>query len=523
MATLDSRRGEEPSRKKSGGPRIACLSIPLFPLAARLRSEPDLLAEPLVIVQGNATKARVVAASRRARGAGIRPGFTLPQARTMLPNLLVRPRDPECERAAREALLEIAESFTPRVEEEDPGRIFLDASGSEHRFPGPEPEETMARQLMDTADRSHLPARVGVAASKLAARVAADLSPSPRIVPPGEEASFLAPLPWSRLDPELAIAETLQRWGISSIGELARLPADDVASRLGGAGQQLHARARGIDPRPLVARVTHPSFHEGMTLEWPLVALEPFLFVARAAIERLCRRLESHGLACGRLEYSLRLEPDGFHERSFTLPAPTRESKTLLTLVRLDLEKEPPGAPVVGLLFTAHPDRPRQGQLTLFGPTEIPPDRLATTLARLFALLGPEGVGAPAPSDGHRPERCALVELAPPPPPKIRPAAPVSRGLMAVRVLRPALPVDVETVPGPGDDRPVTVSAGSGGRIEIEGTVRVASGPWYLEEAWWRQEPTERVYWDVELSSGGLYRIYRDRRRERWFADGVYD
>jgi protein ImuB len=57
----------------------------------------------------------------------------------------------------------------------------------------------------------------------------------------------------------------------------------------------------------------------------------------------------------------------------------------------------------------------------------------------------------------------------------------------------------------------------------IQGRVRVASGPWELEERWWSEDRTERDYWDVELEDGALYRIYRDRRSERWFADGVYD
>ena len=60
-------------------------------------------------------------------------------------------------------------------------------------------------------------------------------------------------------------------------------------------------------------------------------------------------------------------------------------------------------------------------------------------------------------------------------------------------------------------------------RLKIEGHVRLASGPWALEEAWWGKDARERDYWDVELESGGLYRLYRDRRSDEWFADGIYD
>jgi hypothetical protein len=58
---------------------------------------------------------------------------------------------------------------------------------------------------------------------------------------------------------------------------------------------------------------------------------------------------------------------------------------------------------------------------------------------------------------------------------------------------------------------------------EIRGAVRVASGPWRMEEGWWLDAPATRAYWDVELSGGGLYRVYRDEAGGAWFADGVYD
>ncbi|MBZ0113015.1 MAG: DNA polymerase Y family protein, partial [Thermoanaerobaculia bacterium] len=307
--------------------RIACLEIPLFPLAARLRSEPDLKDEPAIILQGKAHAARVVAASRRARRAGIRPGATLNQARALLPGIVIRARDDTCERSARESLFEVAESFSPRVEEEEPGIVYLDIDGCERHFKGENPERELGLHLELAAQRAGLPIRVGIAGSKLAARIAAGLPPSPQIVTGQTEADFLAPLPLVRLAPDLATLEVLQRWGITSIGELARLPAAEVVGRLGWAGQSLHTRARGIDPRPLVARTPPPEFAEGMDLEWPLVALEPFLFIARTALERLSERLARQGLACSRLEISLRLEPEGYHDRTLALPAPTRDVK----------------------------------------------------------------------------------------------------------------------------------------------------------------------------------------------------
>jgi hypothetical protein len=74
-------------------------------LAARLRSEPELKGEAVAVFEGNGNAARVVAATRPARRAGLQPGMTLPQSRALLPGLIARARDRESERAAQEALL----------------------------------------------------------------------------------------------------------------------------------------------------------------------------------------------------------------------------------------------------------------------------------------------------------------------------------------------------------------------------------------------------------------------------------
>jgi protein ImuB len=553
---------------------LACLFIPLFPLAARLRSEPDVKGEAVAVFEGNGNAARVIASTRKAREKGLRPGMTLPQARSLFPKLLARTRDPESERAAQEALLEIADTFSPRVEDAGEGLVYLDLEGLPQLQESPPPQDpksqiqnspthALARDIISAAEKASLPLKVGIAASKLAARVAAGLPDSPTVVPEGEEGRFLAPLPLSRLAPEIGIAEMLERWGIRSIGEFARLPEGEVASRLGELGREFHAAARGIDPRPLEPRLPPMNLSEGMDFEWPLVSLEPFLFLGNAALERLVQRLESQGLACVKLETTLKLDPDGCDARAIALPAPTREVRTLLTLVRLELEARPPGAPVTGFTFTAHPDKPRRAQLSLFGPAALSPDRLATTIARLAALLGAGRVGSPRTVNGHRPERFAEVSFAPPPPPSIARSPRTGRGLLAIRVLRP--PVELEVITesqqqGPCHPersegsalRPLSLkpaipsqdrhpeersdegSAPAGAPLSeirnpkseilpISGSIRVASGPWSLEESWWSETPADRDYWDVELADGALYRIYRDRKSGAWFADGIYD
>ncbi len=547
--------------------RIAALFIPLFPLAARLRSEPELKQQMVAVCEGNGGGARLAAVSRSARQLGVRSGMTLAQARGIAPDLIARGRDPSCESSAHEALLEVAGGLSPRVEDAGNDLVFADVAGMDHIFPGADGEAEMAHRALQTAAALDLPVRAGIAGCKLAARIAAHRPASPSIVPQGAEVSFLAPLPFHALGLEPRLRHTLRRWGLVTIGDLARLPAAEVARRLGADGEAAHRAARGEDPSPLVPHHPPPAPSEGFELEWPVLTLEPLLLTIGELVERLMERLRYQGLACLRLEIDLGLEPEGHDRRVIRLPAPTTEVKALVGILGLELDTRRPDAPVVAIRCIAHPDRPRRAQLTLFGPPEISPARLATTIASATARIGPDRVGSPGLADSHLPEHVVLSDFEPPPPPKERRSSREGRGLLAVRVLRPPVPLEVITElrreaenknltveargrrrpprrsasnlqrPAPDSSepdtcclspttdcpRPVSLRSETGARLHIQGLVRVAAGPWRCEEGWWSDHPADRDYWDIELSDGRLYRMYRDRDDGMWYADGVYD
>ena len=555
--------------------RIACLHIPLFPLAARLRAEPELAGEAVAVCEGNGSAARVLGASRPARKSGVRAGMSLAQARGILPSLIARGRDVSCEHSAHEALIETATGLSPRVEDAAPDIVFTDVGDMGRLYEGPSGEQDMGQTAIVSAESLDLPVRIGIASNKLAARIAARMPDSPKVVPAGEEMRFLAPLPLNHLPLDRRLLDTLRRWGVRTLGDFARLPADRTASRLGPAGASAHRAARGVDASPLAPYHPPPTFHEGMELEWPVVTVDPLLYALRQSLERTRKRLEREDLACALLELELGLEPEGAEHRRIRLPAPTRDVDALLALTRLELESKPPRAPVVSFISITHPDRPRRGQLTLFGAPEIHPDKLAGTLAHLAARIGPERVGSPRTVDGHLPERFETTDFNPPPAPKLRQPPRQGRGLLVVRVLRPPVAIEVitegneelgmrneECPPSPPKTetakryttqeqrlsvaeggqgstqnsklktqnsellsslRLVSVASESGAAPRIQGLVRVAAGPWTLEDGWWDKQPVERDYWDVELSGGGLYRVYRDRKTGDWFADGMYD
>src|SRR5205814_274281 len=115
-------------------------------------------------------------------------------------------------------------------------------------------------------------------------------------------------------------------------------------------------------------------------------------------------RLRGRSLACAGLTLRLALDPRGVDVRTVPIAAPTGDAATLLQLARLDLARRPPAAPIVGVRLLALPARVRATQLDILRPAGPAPDRLAATIARLAALVGPDNVGAPVIADTWREE-----------------------------------------------------------------------------------------------------------------------
>jgi len=488
--------------------RIACLLVPDLPVAALCRADPTLLDRPLVVTED----ARVIAAAASARARGVRVDVhSVAQARAIAADLVIHPRDPAVEASATRALADVAASLASRCERSGDGAVYLDAAGATHLTSS---EGGLASALVARAARVGLAARVGVGASKTVARLAALHGDGCEVVPAGAELGFLAPLPLTCLAPPADVAATLARWGVHRLGDLARLPAAEVTTRLGIAGATLVLAARGEDELPLAPSPPPADVEEAVTLEWPLDTIEPLLFVLRALVERAVARLGLDGVGCARLGVTLGLDDRSRDVRTLDLVAPTRDQKTLLTCLRVALESRPPRAAVVTAVVIAVPERVRAAQLGLFTPPGPAPERLATTLARLGALCGPGRVGVPVVVDTHRPGAADVAAFTPPSAALPDTVPPGASCRLVVRALRPPRPLEVFAE----RDAPCFVrGTGLGGRV-----VAVA-GPWRIAAEWWSDVPCARDYYDLELTDGGLYRCYRERESGAWFVDGIYD
>jgi hypothetical protein len=507
--------------------RHACICVPRFPVAALHRAEPELRGTPLVLTaagKASAPESPILALSPEAERRGAGAGMTIAQALSRHVALVVRTIDPGVLRGAREALFEAALATAPRVElpeiEADATQfLYLEASGLE-RLVGS--AGGLAAALSARVERVGFLPGIGVADRMETAQVAAELGVRRRgaaiLVPAGGDRVWLAGHPLTRLRPPPEVGDWLAEVGILAIGELAEVAREEVGTRLGRAGIRLWQIARGEGRRVLRPRAPGLKLVEGTDVEWGVESLEALFFLLRGVLDRLLGRLEVRSLSVAGLELRLTLCGGREERRTIGVLAPTREAKTLLRLLRAALEGTPPSAAVVSVELGARAGEARPEQLDLFRPAGPPPAQLAGMLARLAAICGEGRVGRPVAPPGHRPDAVALAPFRPPAAAgetKLRPGGP---GPSALRALRPAAALRVETRQG----HPVRLRGAS-----VSGQVRTSAGPWRIEAEWWRAVPCRRDYYDVYLDGGDLVRIYRDLdgpgAGALWFLDGVYD
>jgi protein ImuB len=509
---------------------FACIFVPDFPVEAIVRAEPELRSQAVAVIEGKPPLQKICALNEEARQAGILAGITKLQAE-VCDVITLRDRSELQETSAHQALLDCAQSFSPRVQECAPDTLLLDVSGLE-KLVGPPTK--IGREIFRRAHAMGLEVNVAVASTIEASQIAAHGFSGVTIVPDGKEAELLGSLPVEVLfyderasDVTEEMLGTLHRWGIRKLCELTALPEVALSERMGQRGLQLQRKARGTSSSTLVPSDPPLIFEEAQELEFPLVLLEPLAFILNRMLDHLCARLEGRALAAQELCLELQLE-GGYRatgsqsqhcfQRVIKLPVPLLDPKTFLKLLQLDLKAHPPGAPVKKIVLRIEPAKPRPAQDGLFMPASPQPEKLELTLARLSGIVGEGRAASPALLDTHRPEAFDMRHFTPS----------VSKNgngsgkdlVTALRIFRPPVCVQVQQ----GDGRLLHISSQK--NPQITGPVLWAAGPWRSSGDWWEQDPWARDEWDIALGEKNsivLYRLVHDLLSGKWMVEGTYD
>jgi DNA polymerase-4 len=333
-----------------GGATILHADVDAFYASVEQRDDPRLRGRPVIVGAGV-----VLAASYEAKAFGVRTAMGGGQARRLCPRAVVVPPRMSVYAEASRAIFRVFDDASPLVEGLSIDEAFLDVRGLE-RISGT-PAEIAARLRREVRERVGLPITVGVARTKFLAKVASGVAKPDGllVVPPDRELAFLHPLPVERLwGVGRVTASKLHERGISTVGEVARLPETALVSMLGRAsGRHLHALAHNRDPRPVQVGRRRRSIGSQCALGRSRKTPEAVDAVLVSLVDRVTRRMRTAGRIGRTVVLRLRFGDFSRATRSHTLTRPTAHTQTILVTARW-------------LLTTAMPEIEGRG-LTLVG------------------------------------------------------------------------------------------------------------------------------------------------------------
>jgi DNA polymerase IV len=354
--------------------------------------DPTLRGKPVIVGGRPGDRGVVSAASYEARAFGVFSAMPLRTAARRCPDGVFVPGRPDRYREVSDQVMAIFADYTPLVEPISLDEAFLDVTGSAAVFgDGERIARTIKQRVLDEVG---LVVSVGVATNKLCAKVASDLRKPDAlvVVPAGQEAAFLAPLPIRRLwgvGPQAQAV--LAEYGVVTIGQLAATPPGTLHRRFGRFGDDLSARARGIDrDRVTVTHVPKSVGHEH-TFDTDSADVGRLEATLLDLAESVGRRLRRHDLAAGSVQLKLRYEGFETLTRQAPLSRQTREARVLydaaLALLRRTLVVGR-GVRLIGLTAINLSDAQ---QLTLFdSPDRI--DRLARSIDAVRGRFGERAI-----------------------------------------------------------------------------------------------------------------------------------
>jgi DNA polymerase-4 len=300
---------------------------------------PELRGKPFAVGGRPNQRGVVSSCSYAARQYGVHSAMPMAQALRACPGLRVIHPDSDAYHEASAKVMAILHRRTALVEQLSIDEAFLDLTDL------PEAGLELARALqMDIQNETQLPSSLGVGTNKLIAKTANDVGksrhrePTPpqviMVVPPGQEAAFLSPLPVKTLwgvGPKTAAR--LTELGIQTIGELARVPEAVLTRQFGQAGRDMFRHAQGIDDRAVIPERAAKSISSETTFDRDVTNAETLRSTLRTLSEDVARTLREKDLCAGVIRLKIRWQDFSTHTRQTSLQQPTDQDGIITATV----------------------------------------------------------------------------------------------------------------------------------------------------------------------------------------------
>lgn len=316
---------------------VAHADMDAFYAAIEQLDDPALRGRP-VLVGSPTGRGVVLTASYEARPFGVGSAMAMAKARRLCPQaLIIPPRFDRYQEASR-LIMDVFADFSPEVEALSLDEAFLDMTGSENIFGGP---ESMGRRIKDAVRDATggLRASVGLSATKYVAKAASAYQKPDGLtaVPPGQARAWLAPLPVSRLwgaGPKNQAR--LHDLGLHTIGDVARAGAKFLHEKLGMVGVHFHTLAQAEDPRPVSGGRKSKSIGSEHTLDTDVRAKSDIERHLHRSADAIGRRLKKKGYVAFGVGIKLKTSDFQILSRQSRLRDPTDVTARLYS-VGLDL------------------------------------------------------------------------------------------------------------------------------------------------------------------------------------------
>ncbi len=314
---------------------IVHLDLDAFYASVEVRENPDLDGKPVIVGGSPQGRGVVASASYPARRHGIRSAMPTARALALCPTAIVlQPRFKLYSTYSRR-VMEILREECPLVEQNSIDEACLDLTDQVDEW---ESAVELARRIQHrVSEEVGLSASLGVATNKLVAKVASDRNKPGglTVVPPGEEAAFLAPLPVRALSGVGPVtARKLAAAQITTVGQLAEAPLDLLRKCFGRHAEGMARRARGMDRRPIVTEHDPRSVSRERTFSQDLLDEEALLEQLQQLSAGVSYRLKRASRVATTIGIKLRYSDFTTVGRQMSLAVPTDDEEVILTTSR---------------------------------------------------------------------------------------------------------------------------------------------------------------------------------------------
>ncbi|KIZ43641.1 MULTISPECIES: DNA polymerase Y family protein [Rhodopseudomonas] len=519
--------------------RILSLWLPRLPTdrLRRLQSHGNAApvsaaSPPWIVVAKHNNALQVVALDHAASVIGLAIGVPLANARAICPELQVFDADDSADARTRDHIADWCDRFTPLVALDGPDGLLLDITGCAHLFGG---EAALLRMLCTALTAQGFAVSAAIASTSVCARTLSRARHG-HIVPDGDEAMAVAPLPVAALGVDAAIVGGLRRAGLKSIGDVASRARHEITARFGAAFTARLEQALGQSEAPISPRQPLPDYIVEKRFAEPIATDGVIVATLSGLAQMLVAAMDRQGKGARRLQASF-FRTDGAVR---TIAVDTGQPVTKAAMIdRLFAERlaaiADPLDPGFGFdlirLSASRTEIVVQQQSDLDAHVHDN-DELAALLDRLAARLGPRRVVVHLPQDTHIPERAALALSAQ------RHLTAAAQAVWPARIadeppLRPLRlfehPEPIQVIAGVPDGPPAQFRW----RRAHHAVVR-AEGPERVAMEWWRADGAAltRDYFRVEDETGLRFWLYRDGLYGReveasagqpnWFMHGLF-